>query len=758
MKKEKDDVTTLKGNRKAILEQNSDNIDELGKGILGYGSTIEKLIDYDIPDVNFTNTSINKNQVIGSDLFSMTGRDKGTKYNINERFYGILSDNSNNVIELHHALQQRQALNSEMNYLINNMIEIQNALDMLANDVVYPNISDTSGIKIEFFNNDENKAEETYTQLIKFFKPLDDPLQILHNRRVYNYSIEEDVRGIVQHLGLYGHQIVASIPYKKIVQDLLYDKAVTTGELEKDKAGLVGSTGEAANIVDSVYRKLHKPYSESLKVETLSSVVTPGAIHEIRNIYNPLPYSEADVEYVKHLIKTASDDILTEYAPKTKPINGNIGKILAKSENGLNPMEYNSIEVIKAKKNKKFNIDKIVGCTHDILDPSKTVPVYIKDEIIGVYVVETNQTRSIELNGTISNLINASNLTDGTTQLNGNYSNKIKEILFRDIKTVLFNNLDKNLLKNNPNLIEDIEFIMRGNIEYGDYNPQVKFIPAEYLTIHKIGNGPLGTPLLLKCRTYAHMYIQLLKSDLTSKVFFEKPRYAVKLPFNGDTSMNARIMQSINSFRHAVPRLNDIGIPDIMNNSSANYHTVVIPMNNEDKAGFEIEQLPALETKDNTEYLAYLRNQVTMTIGYPADIFDPSQQMDFAKKIANINMNMLTKILALQKNLSVTLSELCTKRLKHMTGNENIEVKVTFEVPSELTSTVNKEMLDQKNALSDVYFAIIDADPRIPDKHREQVKQAVNRKLLDGLIDQQMLTDAIVDVTTYKEGTRQIED
>ena len=742
------------------LIENDNSIDALSKGILGYGKAVDELISNTVPDVRLTHTSINKNQVIGADLFSISGKDKDSKYNLYERIYASLMEKTGVALELQSLLQSRQTLNAEMNYLINRMPEIQNAIDMLANDVVYPNAADMSGIKIEFFNNDESKSEETEPQLIKYFKPLDDPLQILNNKRIYNYNIDEDVLNVVQHLALYGHQIVATIPYKNIVQDLLYDKE--NGDISMEDK-FYSSSSEAVNIISNKYKKKQTGFSESLNIDKLSSVVNKDINESIRHIYSHTPYSESDVEYVKYLINKEEASLFSPVAYTPKKIKGNISEILKpKGEANLNPVEMASLDKLRAKKQRKFNINNIVGCTHDVLDPSDTVPVYIKDEIIGVYVVENAMTQGIQLNGTMSNLINASNLSDGNSKLNDNYSDRVKDILFNDIRKVLSNNLDKNLLKNNPNLIEDIEFIIKFKSRFkysnGGFNPQVKFIPAEFLTIHKIGNGPLGTPLLMKVKHYAHLYIQLMNSDMTSKVFFEKPRYLIKLPYNGDASNSARIMQSINTFRHAIPRLNDIGIPDVMNDSSASYHTVIVPLNKDDKPSFEVDALPTLEPRDNSEYLAKLRNQVTMTIGYPADIFDPSQQLDFAKKIANINGNTLIKILSLQKNLSVTMSELCTKRLKYMTGNSALEVKVTFESPSDITANVTKDMIDQKNTISDVYFALIDKDPRIRDEHREQVKQYINKKLLDGVVDQNLLEEAIVAVSTFQEGTRQIED
>lgn len=741
----------------ASIKDNREDIDTLSKEILGYGKAIETILDPDIPSVNFGNTSINRNQVINNNLFNISGKDRYSKYKINEKLYSIFDNPNISHLDFYSELQGRNILNLEMNYIVNEMSELQNALEMLANDVVYPNVASMSGINITFINNDENETEETSSQLMKFFKPLDDPLGTSHARRLYNYNIDEDVKRIVHYFGIYGHQIVATIPYKKIVQDLLYDKSV---DAEKFGDTLVEGVSEAVNLIDNKYKDARKPFSEALLSDSISNIVSSEANDEIRNIYDNKPYSEEDVEYIKYMLEKNESTLFTDAKEKPMDLSGDIMSLLSSGEDAVNLLAQAGVDRIKEKRNKKFNIDNIIGCTHDVLDPSTTIPVIIKDELLGVYVVDMIPGTQVQTGRNISNLINASNIYDGTRPLSNGYTDKVRSILFNDIRNVLYKNLDKQMLKNNPNLVEDIEFIIKENANrYGGMNtPRVKFIPSEYLTIHKFGNGVLGTPLLLKSRVYAHLYINLLRSDLMSKMFFDKPRYAVKLPYNGDTSNQSRIMQSINSFRHALPRLSDMGLPDVINTSSANFHTVIVPLSANDKEAFTIEQLPTVESKDNSEYLSYLRNQATMSIGYPADLFNPSQQLDFAKKISNINMNVLIKVIAIQQAISVSLTELCTKRLQYMTGNENLEAKVTFEVPSELVTTINTDILNQKNALSDVYGNLIDNDPAVPKEHKEQVKQQINKKLLANIIDTNLYNSAILDVLTYKEGTRDIEE
>jgi hypothetical protein len=129
---------------------------------------------------------------------------------------------------------------------------------------------------------------------------------------------------------------------------------------------------------------------------------------------------------------------------------------------------------------------------------------------------------------------------------------------------------------------------------------------------------------------------------------------------------------------------------------------------------------------DNTEYLKQLRNAATGTIGYPADLLDPSQTVDFAKKITNINMNTLVKVVGIQRDLALPLSELCTKRLKFALGDEKLEVSISIDPPGELSSNVTSESMDKVTAQLDMYDRLIDNDPDLSD---EIVKAKLKRDI-----------------------------
>ena len=130
----------------------------------------------------------------------------------------------------------------------------------------------------------------------------------------------------------------------------------------------------------------------------------------------------------------------------------------------MNVSESESIETMKEKRNKKFNIDNIKGSTYDVLNVNQIVPIFIKNELLGVYVIDekADNDSSVKIGITLQNILGGTSKNRNDKFGNGNdsYTENLKGLVLADIANVLNRNIDKKFLRNNPNLIEDIEFIM----------------------------------------------------------------------------------------------------------------------------------------------------------------------------------------------------------------------------------------------------------------------------------------------------------
>lgn len=741
-------------------EEIESKIDKLTKAGRGYGTMVErKIITPNIQELELDNFGINNVASIQDTLFNLRGKDKYSKYKINDLIYADLYADKANRKEIEELMRNRLRRNVEYNYMVSNMMELGTAMDQLADDVIFPNSAVKSGINIEFIGNDKEKPGERDEDLMKYFDPLQDITSSLRARRMYNFNMEDVVRGLVVDLATYGYQLAATIPYKSIATDLLF-KADQEKNQYKGRYDKVGESYYIDSNIKGFAEGLYDIYEDNkinnfvAKGEMMMNNISELSPHaeELNEIFHNMPYSISDVDSVIHYLKESEDlyeDIntvgVTSGGSLTDLIKrGDASKEDADIENDSNNTYDNTgiLEELKRKKNKKFLIDNIKGCTFEFLDINKIQPIFIKDQLVGVYVVDIiRDNDKYKLGHSLSNILNASNLDDGIN-LGDAYKNKMKNVILKDIENILRRNIDKTFIRNNPNLLEDIEWILDSGGVENLMNQRIRFIPAEYLTLFTIGKGPLGQSLLEKSRTYAMMHINLNKSDAMNKIYLEKPRVKMTITDNGDVDSQATIAQAVNNVRNQIPRLTDVGIPDIATQSvMAAYQTVIVHRNANDQEAVSIEQLPVVEIPDHSEYLRYLRNQATLPIGYPADLLDPSQNLDFAKKISNINANTLIKVISFQKRLTLPLSELATKRIKYMTGLNRIEAKVTFNLPKDINTDITIEALDKIMRTYESYELVVENNPTLDEKEKEILKAKLSKKLLSEYLDFEILDD-----------------
>lgn len=738
-------------------------LDTLMKQSKGYGlTTKEKIINPDITELSLDNFGPNNINGIEETLFNAKGTDRFTGRKISDLIYAGMYSQDDKNFELEDLLKPRIVKNLEYNYILNNMVEMVNAIDTLSEDVVFPNSALETGITVKFSGN-KDKSGERDADLIKFFRPKEDPLMSLRSRRLYNFDIEEMCKELVFNLATYGYQIAYTIPYKSIATDLLYQSNKDKDIMNK-KSSMNNPTanlpfrriGESFYINDEdkkafaesfydLYEK--KSYKEEANVSEKKDL---GGLDNLSTgMFSHTPYSIKDIDEVTRYINSESDNLFKEeYEKDLSAVKDTFGVGEGIGDNSF----ANILEDLKSKKQKKFIIDNIKGCTFEFLDINKCQPIFIKEELIGVYIVEPiPEGAKYKLGNSLTNIINSSQIDDGLV-LGDKYRKTIREIVFKDLENVLRRNIDKSFLRNNPNLIEDIEWILDSQGLDNIMDNRIRFIPAEFLTFFKHGPGLLGQSMLDKTKTYAMMHIQLNKAEALNKVYLNKNRTKVSIRDTGSLDSQATIDRAIRTVRNAVPRLTDVGIPDTMTDSLlANYQTIIVQKNANGDEIFDVDTVPIAEPKDNSEYLRYLRNQATLGLGYPADLLDPSQNLDFAKKISQINLRTLSKIVSMQNSLTLPLSELCTKRIRYMTGLDGIEVEVEFSKPKELDDNTTLEGLEKVQRKVEMYELLIDNNVAIKDEEKIIMKAKLAKKLLSEYLDMGILDEMAND--TIVEGT-----
>ena len=761
MEKEKKDIKKIRKE----LDKNRDNLEINSKEIKGYGPAISQMIDPQISDINFDQLSITNNKTISSNLFNIRGRDQLSKEEISEILYSQIS-NLNNLSQdgIEDLITGQRHLYKEYEVLSQEMPEIKEAIKRMANDVVNPNGAGLSGLKISFYNNNENREEEKYHNLIKYFRPLEDISSTLSARRLYSYDLEEEVKKRIRNCLTYGCAVVVTIPYSAIANDLLYDahkRNQSMGEsyipFSEDKSFYYNDfqkdvIDRLQNAYEHKMDEQKKAVAESLTASgesyLLNEFIEEGSDYGHGFVDNNF-YGQAEVDELSMIIEKESKDLVEEN--KAYTMGNDMVDLLARGEANEQELEiftnqeFANLQEIKEKRKMKFNIDKIKGCTTEFLDVKRMLPLFIKDELMGVIMIrEENEFSNQRLGQSLKMLLSPeqvnSYVTTGGAQ---SYKDKLRKIIIEDMGRTLQRNISKKLLRNNPTLIEDIEYLL-DEVEIDSLlKSRLRFVPGEFITLFKVGDGKMGTSIIEESKPYIHAVIHLQKNRMLHEILLNKDRWMFKFPHSNDAAGLTRVMEALKLFRATMPTLEHVANADVINNTLSARSVILVPQlpgGNEDL--FTIEKLDQTTFNEpNDELLNKLRNSATAPFGYPADTLDPNSNVDFAKKLAQLNINTLMMVLNYQKLFTLPISEECTRRLRYMTGNDKLEMIVEFDPPRELNDVVISESLNQVDTLATVYEKLIDENPSIEEENKGIAKYYLRENLLKGLLDLQMIEE-----------------
>ena len=139
------------------------------------------------------------------------------------------------------------------------------------------------------------------------------------------------------------------------------------------------------------------------------------------------------------------------------------------------------------------------------------------------------------------------------SNVNSSTKEQMRRIILDDMGNTLRRNISKKLLRNNPTLIEDIEYLL-DELEIGALlKTRVRFIPAEYITFYKTGEGPMGTSFIEKSKMYIKAAIELIKNNMLNKLFMDKDTFIFKIPHSNDASVATMTRNAIRLFRSTMP-------------------------------------------------------------------------------------------------------------------------------------------------------------------------------------------------------------
>lgn len=758
------------------LDQLTEDVTEKFIKTTGYNPKLKEILSPKLPDIPFENLNADDTRVIENTFYNMTGKDKESSielYKFMKVTSELFGESQGMLIASFDNMEARISFNTEINYICSNIPQLMKAIGNLASAVVYPNESGESGINIDILNYDkENNSEDDY---LRYFRPNENIGLAMKENALTRYDIDLNTKTLVTNCYMYGYQFVSTIPYQDIAREILFKSSKRKQEFGmgtlgtpmenrlldaiKDKASFKKAIGESVNsLYDTNEDNLEKygkdfvksaefykgvldiysngKFSKENSAKYASSEdMAVGMYAALDANFNDTKFKESDIEdlyeYVDGLddneYKTFSESIMAPYKESY--------------EEAMVPnMSLEKVDKLNDEKNmlnRKYTIKGLAGCKFDMLDVNRTIPIFIGDTLMGIYVVEENKRtplfqRTFTL-GRMYNIINSSVLNDNLgvskmTQIN------IKEILFKDMALLLERNMDKKLLANNPSLIEDIFNTMKYLDPERDTN--IRFIPRENLTLFKIGEGKLGTSQLLALRVLAHRYIIALKDDLISKLFLEKDRYVFAISDDGTHDIGRRVDDAVRNIRPLIPRISDAGVPSVMTATVNKYLTHILPLNKDGNKFWEMEKIEGMTNlSEKDDYLKDLLNQITGMVGYPEDATNPANNIDYATKIEHINRTTERMVIDIQKQMEIPLSIMSTKRLRQLTSEDNISVEIKFDPPFSLNRNITADNIANIITQDDMYIKYIDEDPEITNDQKPYVIKGIRDILYKDVID-----------------------
>lgn len=749
---------------KKELEQNRDILDQNSKEIKGYGSIAKKIIDPKTQDINFDNLSVSNAKSISTNLFNIKGKDNLTDYQIAEVLFSQISNtNDINDSALEELILSHRHSYKEYDVLTKEFAEIQRAMEMMASDIVYPNVNGLSGLKIEFKNNNDQVNGERYDDLIKFLKPLEDISLTMMSKRLYSFDIHKELISRIISTLKYGATMVVTIPYSNIANDLLYDshkRSQRLGEtyqsFDKDRYYYFDDLDELEKQIQTSYENKQSGMRKDITVNLGENFnynlnkITGENKEYAHDFIDTMFYSQSDVDALSLILAQEGKDIIEDNESYTTTGGASdVFELVSKGEaiydkennSGLPNNEFLALENIREKRKLKFNLDKIKGCTTDVIDLKRALPLFIKNELMGVLLIKQENEFSNQKLGTSLRMLLTPEQTDIYSPGAGNsVKERMRQIILDDMGRTLQRNMSKKLLRNNPTLIEDMEYLLDELDIESLVKTRVRFIPAEYITLYTVGEGVMGTSFIEKSKVYIHAAVNLMKSELIHQIFLNRDRYIFKIPHSNDSSVAIMVRQALKLFRNAMPTFSHLANNDTINNTLASRSTMIIPTTPNDKPLFDIEKLDQTQyTPVDQDFYNKIRNQATAHFGYPADMLDPNSNIDFAKKITQINLTTAMLVMTLQNQFTLPISEECTRRIRYMTGNPALECIVTFDPPRELKDTAIGEILNQTNTISEVYEKIIDEDTSIEEDNKGIAKYYLREELLKGVVDLKLI-------------------
>ena len=365
-------------------------------------------------------------------------------------------------------------------------------------------------------------------------------------------------------------------------------------------------------------------------------------------------------------------------------------------------------EMAPVVKNTRLNVN---GLFIKILDSSKTIPVMIGKEVLGVYHVE--EADSIGLN----KLTSVRSILDRDRSMYNVNTQVGKASIVDYLRKLIERNIDTKFLKNNKHILKELRDVINDSI-LGENGMKIRFIPKQYLEVmtdtSPTDEYPLGRSILQDAKAPIYSHILENKNIQLTEMFHKRNKIIAKINTKGiTTDMEEYVERALDALEQMYSGANLHNMFDVqtMYTQMANIGRIIIPTDANGNDIITIDQIEGQKTTDNLEILRMYERTVSTILNTTVSS-DEDQYMQFASSYANRNLLAAKITSENQRHYSWQYSRLATNLFRRVNPKLNTidpTIEITFPAPKTLPNTQTNDIIttvmSRAEELANKFFA-----------------------------------------------------
>lgn len=542
--------------------------------------------------------------------------------------------------------KESRVLYNELDMISTQLYELKECINVTRDSIVTSDdISKTISRQISFSGYGEEELEES--SALKQIEGMEKKFKLF--KKIKNFVVPNTLR--------YGVYYAYTIPYSKLFEQYYKKKneiqfgatneAYTVSHILKEK-NKDTVTEMSASLTESISLVVNESDAKIAVPKKSTTTEISTTVEQYLNnieIYNdeiPLPLMEDGLEVAEMI----DFRVATKKAIKDAEKRNSVGHKLQYSDGVKNNSKDTNFDFISNDVYVKY------------ISPDRMIPVKILDTTIGYYyVIDLGEDTLQPFSNTIK-IIDAAMINKQT-----------EDMFIQQLTNKIVQAFDKPFLQNNQKFRD----LILNSLMYEDsYRKKLRFqfIPVDYVTeftVNEDENGN-GQSVLKDSLFYAKLYLsllifkmlQILTKSSDTRVYYVK-----------NSGLDADIMSGIQNAARQV-KAKQINYYDIMNpitstSKLGNNNEIFIPYGRSQEKGMEFDILQGQEVQLNNDLMDMLRQGYINATGVPSVIMQYINEADYAKTLVMANSKYTGRVISLQNDFNVSITEFYRKLAKFST-------------------------------------------------------------------------------------------